>query len=253
MMSVINCRQGHPQNNAQITYIANEGFLISVDGIKILIDALFKSKNYTSPSDSLAYKIINNIAPVDNINYLLVTHSHPDHFDGKMIKEFLSKNTKTKFISTSEACSMLADLGFESPRLISQSLEFGETKEIKDGQISVTAFRLDHGSREIDNLAYIIKINDYTIMHVGDAFILQNEEYINKINWDNYKIDFLFVGYMDVNPFVLELLDKTIKPKVIIMMHIHEEDIPDAKERNSRCSDRAILFEKELDTKSFDK
>jgi L-ascorbate metabolism protein UlaG (beta-lactamase superfamily) len=248
-----------PQNNSQkelqITYIANEGFLISAGNNKILIDALFKSKNYTSPSDSLIAKIINNTAPVDNINYYLVTHSHTDHFNEKMTLEYLTKNAKIKFISTSESCNKLNEIGLNNSQLICQNLEFGELKEIseiKNEQISISAFRLKHGtSTEINNLAFIIRINDYSIMHMGDAFILQNEEYINKINWNSYKIDVLFVGYMDVNQYVLEILSKTIKPKNLIMMHIHEEDIQEAKDRNKQYSANAIIFEKELESKIF--
>jgi L-ascorbate metabolism protein UlaG (beta-lactamase superfamily) len=246
------CQQENSQKDLQITYIANEGFLLTSDNKKILIDALFKSKNYTSPSDSLVTKFMSNTHPFDNINYYLITHSHQDHFNEKMTQEFLSKNTKTKFISTSESCDKLNDLGFNSPQLICYDLEYGEVKEIKDEQISITTFRLKHlGDPEIKNLSFIIQINDYSIMHVGDASILQNEDYINKINWDNYKIDALFVGYMDVNEYVLEILKNTIKPKNIIMMHIHEEDIQEAKDRNEKYSANAIIFEKELETKIF--
>jgi L-ascorbate metabolism protein UlaG (beta-lactamase superfamily) len=251
------CQQINTQKDLQITYIANEGFLISCDNKKILIDALFKSKGYTSPSDSLISKIINNIAPVDNINYFLVTHAHQDHFDAKMTSEFFTKNTKAKFISTSESCDKLNDIGFNRSNLICQNFELGEIKEIneiKNEQFSVLAFRLKHGtSTEINNLAFIMRINNYTIMHMGDAFVLQNEEYINKINWDDYKIDVLFVGYMDINEFVLDVLKKTIKPKNIIMMHIHNEDIQEAKDRNEQYSGNAFIFEKELDTKIFSK
>jgi L-ascorbate metabolism protein UlaG (beta-lactamase superfamily) len=257
LISNTNCQHSNSQKDLQITYIANEGFLISNDNIKILIDGLFKSKSYTCPSDSLVSKIIDNKAPVDNINFFLVTHDHQDHFNEKLVSDFLSKNPKTKFISTSESCNKLNETGFKSTNLFCQNLEIGEIKEIneiKDENFSVSAFRLKHGtSTEINNLAYIIRINDYSIMHLGDAFVLQNEEYINKINWDSYKIDVLFLGYMDVNEFVLEILKKTIKPKNIVMMHIHEDDIQEAKDRNQQYNANAIIFEKELDTKIFNK
>lgn len=257
LVTKVYCQQNNSQKDLQITYIANEGFLISNDNIKILIDGLFKSKHYTSPSDSLISKIIDNKAPVDNINYFLVTHDHQDHFSEKLVSDFLSKNPKTKFISTSESCDKLSATGFSSTNLICQNLEIGELKEvneIKDEHFSVSAFRLKHGtSTEINNLAFIIRINDFSIMHMGDAFVLQSEEQINKVNWENYKINVLFVGYMDVNQFVLETLSKTIKPKNLIMMHIHEDDIQEAKDRNEKYSGNAIIFEKELDTKKFNK
>jgi L-ascorbate metabolism protein UlaG (beta-lactamase superfamily) len=248
-------RQNNSQNNLQITYVANEGFLISCNNKKVLIDALFKSPNYTSPSDSTVDKFINNTSPLNNINYYLVTHAHPDHFDAKIASVFLTNNIKTKFISTSESCNKLNEIGFSSSQLNCYDLEIGELREINeifDEQFSVSAFRLKHGtSTDINNLAYLIKINNYSIMHIGDAFILQNEEYINKINWDNYNIDILFMGYMDINDYVLEILKNTIKPKHIILMHIHEDNIQEAKDGNDKYSANAIIFEKELETKTF--
>lgn len=251
------CQQQYSQKELQITYIANEGFLFSCDNKKILIDGIFKSKSYTCPSDSLIDKFLNNKTPVNDIDYLMVTHSHEDHFNKKIVTDFLLKNPKTKFISTSESCNKLNEAGLTSTNLFCQEMEIGELKEIseiKDEHFSVSAFRLKHGtSTEINNLAYVFRINDYSIMHMGDAFILQNEEYINKINWDNYKIDILLLGYMDVNEFVLDVLKKTIKPKNIVMMHIHEDDIQEAKDRNRQNNANAVIFEKELDTKIFNK
>lgn len=251
------CRPGNPKKDLQITYIANEGFLISCNNTKILIDGLFQSKHYSSPSDSLVSKIIGNKSPVDKINYVLVTHDHQDHFNPKLVSDFLIKNPESKFISTSESCKMLTDEKINISNLVCLNLEIGELKEIseiKNDNISVSAFRLKHGtSTDINNIAFIIRINEFNIMHMGDAFILQNQEYIEKINWENYKIDVLFLGYIDVQPYTLEILAKTIKPKNIIMMHIHEDDIPEAKERNEKNGTVGIVFEKELETKSFTK
>lgn len=257
LVSNINCQNNNYQKDLQITYIANEGFLISNGNTKILIDGLFKSKHYTCPSDSLISKIIENKAPVDNINYFLVTHDHQDHFSEKLTSEFLQKNPKTKFISTLESCNKLFEPGFNGSNTICIYTDIGEPKEItevKNENFSLSAFRLKHGtSTDINNLAFIIRINDFNIMHMGDAFTLQNQEYLEKINWDNFKIDVLFLGYMDVQQFTLDVLSKTIKPKNIILMHIHEEEIQEAKDRNNRYSANAVIFEKELETKTFNK
>lgn len=257
LVIVVYCQPSVSQKDLQITYIANEGFLISSGNNKVLIDGLFKSKHYTSPSDSTIARLINRTAPLDNIDYFLVTHDHQDHFSEKLTSEFLQKNPKTKFISTLESCNRLGESGFKDGNTICIYTDIGELKEIseiKNGNFSLSALRLKHGtSTDINNLAFIIRINDFNIMHMGDAFILQNQEYLEKINWDNFKIDVLFLGYMDVQQFTLDVLSKTIKPKNIIMMHIHEEEIQEAKERNNQYSANAVIFEKELETKTFTK
>lgn len=254
---VVYCRQSVSQKDLQITYIANEGFLISNGNTKVLIDGLFKSKYYTSPSDSTIAKLINHNAPLDNINYFLVTHEHQDHYNEKLTSEFLQKNPGTKFISTLESCNKLYESGFNGSNTICIYTDIGELKEIpeiKNENFSLSALRLKHGtSTDINNLVFIIRINDFNVMHMGDAFILQSKEHIDKINWDDYKIDVLFLGYMDVNQYVLETLNETIKPKHIILMHIHEDDIQEAKDRNNQYSANAVIFEKELETKTFTK
>ncbi|MBI5402034.1 MAG: MBL fold metallo-hydrolase [Ignavibacteriae bacterium] len=248
------CQSGDTKKDLQITYIANEGFLISSGNKKILIDALFKSDYYTSPSDSTINKIIGNSAPLNNIDYLIFTHAHQDHFNEKLCAEFLKKNQKTKFLSTPEACGKLNQAETGYPDIVCCDIGYGEMKEINEEGLSITAFRLMHGtSPDIQNLAYIIKINGYTVLHVGDGFVLQNEQYLKKIEWENYNIDVLFIGYMDANNFVLETLSNTIKPKNLVLMHIHEDDIQEAKSRNEKYGAGAFIFEKELETKTFTK
>src|SRR5512140_678587 len=85
----IACGQSNRNNALEVTYLANEGFMIAMGNTKVLIDALYNSKHFPSPSEALAAKMIDGISPFDNVDYALVTHDHGDHFDGEIMSRFL--------------------------------------------------------------------------------------------------------------------------------------------------------------------
>ena len=59
--SCAGCGQDDKQPALEVTYIANEGFMVSMGSTTILIDALPKSKYYANPSDTLTARIMNGI------------------------------------------------------------------------------------------------------------------------------------------------------------------------------------------------
>jgi L-ascorbate metabolism protein UlaG (beta-lactamase superfamily) len=83
--------QPAPTDNApQITYVANEGFLIQAGGKKVLVDALFEgTKDYLAPSQELLTRMTEGSGPFADVDILLVTHPHDDHFNPKLVVGFL--------------------------------------------------------------------------------------------------------------------------------------------------------------------
>ena len=80
---------------ANVTYIANEGFLIEVGSQKIMIDAIFddRSISYAHVPDEETLSLMQaSKAPFDDIDLLLVTHSHRDHFSVAPVLEHLKSN-----------------------------------------------------------------------------------------------------------------------------------------------------------------
>jgi Predicted Zn-dependent hydrolases of the beta-lactamase fold len=67
----------------QVTYIANEGYMLKTKHHKILIDALFTDgyAYFATPSKESLDKIMNAEAPFDSVNLCFLTHYHKDHSD----------------------------------------------------------------------------------------------------------------------------------------------------------------------------
>ena len=72
----------------KVTYIANEGFLISSKTKKVLIDSIFRKGYgiYLEPTNDIRKKIETAQPPFDQVNLVMATHSDADHFDSSLPK-----------------------------------------------------------------------------------------------------------------------------------------------------------------------
>ncbi len=86
LISIQICYSGNNENkmkNVEVTYIANEGFLIKVGDKKILIDALFGDRDYgfcDIPTEAIMNSILKNENNFKDIDLIATTHAHVDHF-----------------------------------------------------------------------------------------------------------------------------------------------------------------------------
>lgn len=250
---VVGCRHNNQGNTLDVTYIANEGFLISMGSTKVLIDALHKSKYYVTSSDSLVAKVMNDIPPFDNVDYALVTHDHADHFNAEMVSRFLLNHPATQFIASSETCSKLIGEGAATRQRSGLDLKMGERRTIRGVKAEITVMRLDHsGGRDISNFAFLVRSNGYTIMHVGDAMLSDNEVYLRAVDWSSYNVDLLFIGYFDRDTQTRTIIQNMIKPKHVVLMHIPAGEEESVRNAEVKIHPRTVVFGKENETRRFD-
>ena len=78
----------------KITYLGNEGVLLEGKNQKVMIDELFDNyyKDYLSPEESTIKNMMDRKAPFDNLQVLLCTHVHRDHFEAQIAGKFLSSH-----------------------------------------------------------------------------------------------------------------------------------------------------------------
>lgn len=88
------------QNDVTITYLQNDGVLISDGTHKVLIDAIFNfASGWINLNAAEAAKIINAQAPYDDIDLVLITHNHGDHYSPGAVNTHLSNNANTKLMA----------------------------------------------------------------------------------------------------------------------------------------------------------
>jgi L-ascorbate metabolism protein UlaG (beta-lactamase superfamily) len=226
--------------NCTVTYIANEGFLIETANHKVLIDALFgniKGNWCDQPGDSVSRLMTSGIAPFDNINIVLISHRHSDHFNAPMTFDFLRNNKKSVLIcpdQVNERLKLTAGWSELSDRIIAiRSQEHPDTSFIVNG-ISIRALRLKHGSwietdsatgkrvdlyEGVENIGYLINQDRFVILHTGDCSS-SNKTQFNAYNLSTKEIDVAFFDRAFLKPEGLDIISENISTKNIILMHI---------------------------------
>jgi L-ascorbate metabolism protein UlaG (beta-lactamase superfamily) len=238
----------------EVTYIGNEGFLISMGDTKVVIDALTDSKYYVSPSESLVVKMMEDVAPFDNVDYLLVTHDHADHFNAGMVSRYLARRPAVLFIGSPQTCGKLvAADSLAGRQIVPIDMERGEQRTVRGGKALVRVLRLDHGSsRETNNLAFLVTANGRTFLHVGDARLVENTEFLRAIDWGSYSVDLLFLEFFDRGSDVQALIDTLIRPKQVILMHIPGGEEEAVRNSDEKVRPGAVVFGREGETRRFD-
>jgi L-ascorbate metabolism protein UlaG (beta-lactamase superfamily) len=238
----------------EVTYIGNEGFLISMGNTKVAIDALSDSKYYVSPSDSFVVRMMEDVAPLNDVDYLLVTHDHADHFNAGMVSRYLARHPAVLFIASPQTCGKLVAADSLAGRhIVPLDMERGEQRTVRGGKALVRVLRLDHGSsRETNNLAFLVTANGRTFLHVGDARLVENAEFLQAIDWDAYSIDLLFLEFFDRGSDVQALIDTLIRPKQVILMHIPGGEEEAVRNSDEKVRPGAVVFGREGETRRFD-
>ena len=157
-------------DGARVTFTDNAGFLIAVGDKKILIDALFNSYNQKNalPQEVLQ-RIVNAEPPFDQIDLVIATHSHPDHFSADLVREHLRNNEIAVFVSSPDAVRQIKRGGDDfDERLISVDLELGESSHLSVNGVELDCLYITHGDVPILNIGLVITVNDYTFFHSGD-------------------------------------------------------------------------------------
>lgn len=253
MLLVFGCQQDSKKQVLEVTYIGNEGFLVVLGGTKVLIDALPNSKYYVNPSDSMVSMIMNGIPPFDNIDYVLVSHDHADHFNAEMMSRFLLNHPAAQFIGSSEASSKLTGENIASRRQSGISLGMGQHRTIRGDKAEIVALRLEHGGgANVSNLAYVVRSNAYTFIHLGDARLASNEEYLRTIDWNSYSVDLLFMEYFDRSSETRDIIANMMKPKHVVLMHIPAGEEDTVRDDQEKIHPRTIVFGRENETRRFD-
>ncbi len=213
----------------EIQYLANQGVLITSGNTQILIDAVFKREFEhldVLPETELT-KIENAESPYDQVDLILATHVHGDHFSADITGKHLMRNKKAIFLGPKETVDNLEENfeGFESisSRVRSETPDFQESKTVWLNGIEIKILRLEHlGSspwKEAENVAYLITIEGKKIIHFGDGKLdIKNLE---KFNLPDEDIDVAILPFWQLGPADQKnIIDTYINPKQILAAHI---------------------------------
>ncbi len=106
-----------------------------------------------------------SLADLNNIDAVLITHEHSDHYDPKAIKNILDKNPRVKFISNTSVSKLLKELGIDC-----EVVEHGQSTKL--GEIKIEAFGSKHAEiykdlGQVQNTGFMLADK---LFYAGDAF-----------------------------------------------------------------------------------
>lgn len=161
----------------RVTLSSNAGLILEYQGTKLLLDGIYGAKGH--PFSNLGdrwEKMLSGAAPYDNIDYLLFTHEHPDHFTPAMVLAYL-KARKIKGLFLPEGT------GESRTRLISYITENRIPCVPLSSQTQRAAFRiapqiqvralstlhLDKKFRDVPHYCYLISFGDKHVLFTADV------------------------------------------------------------------------------------
>ena len=250
----------------KVTYVSNAGVLLEIAGKKILIDSLCDSVMpiYKNTPKEIKEQILCGLPPFDNIDIMLVSHHHSDHFEPKSVAEFLQRNRRAILISTPETVRRLKkeDPALSESRLIAPPLQVHETEKLDSNGIRIQVISMIHEGkdfRDVENFAYLIEVNGTCILHPGDAKPM--EENFNHPGLVGNSINLLLAPFPYVGiPSGHAVIENQIKPEKIVAIHLPHQEldqfnwIKGTKKSYARVQDRfveTIFFEEMGDSVIF--
>lgn len=239
--------------STKITYVGNSGFMITVGDKKVLIDALYEAfeHGYQIPP-AVMESLMNATPPFDNIDLILATHKHADHFSVITVRRYLEKFPEVKFASTAQITNMLVEFG---DRVITLDAKVGEPVEVNIDGIEVEAIYLSHGvplngSSETINNAYVAKIDGVTFFQTGDVdpnqFTMEN---LQGYQLADKSIDVAFIQhYLLSDSTYSDVVNDLINSSTLIPIHYeYNNGIMDCAKIKEYYPD-AVYFAKEMQT-----
>ena len=161
-------------------YLGNEGILIESGEYKILFDPFFHQNfgQYALVPETIRTALFDNKPPYDDVDLLMISHAHDDHFDAKDVLRYLQLRPQVQLIAPNQAVDQLATMsGFKNikSRVHGVLLAKDEApKNISLKGLVIEAIRIPHagwpGRADIENLVFrVTNKEQLTVMHLGDA------------------------------------------------------------------------------------
>ena len=247
-----------PGATLEVTYIANQGVLLAAGDTQVLIDGLHREYRSSYPFLPEPYKeqIETAQGPFQQIDVILVSHMHLDHFHAESVARHLRHNPGAVLVSSEQVTGEVRKVA-ESEDIRSRVTTI--TPPLKQRVATVAAgvrvelLGVGHGRGRhatIQNLGHLVTLGGKTLLHIGDA-TTEDASILDAFNLEEAAIDvaFLPVWFLTSDDGAA-IVRQHIKPKHIVAVHMPAEDPQHAvariKERFPEAVPFSVLLEKKF-------
>lgn len=165
------CPTAAAQSGPAVEYLANEGVLVTGGDIAVVIDGLFGEglPEYPVVPAAMRDSLEGGIGRFGDIDLVLVTHRHDDHFDPAAVTRHLDANPETVLVAPGDVVAAFPPDRLEryGERVQALDLPPGSHVRLDMGGFAVEALGLAHA--EIGHVGYRIELPGLTVLHLGDS------------------------------------------------------------------------------------
>ena len=200
-------------------YISNAAVFLQYGETKILVDGLYRDQSgcFSDIPAKILEPMLRGKGELRDIEYLLFTHSHSDHFYAPYVERYLEHNQiKGLCLPPAWQSPTFMKEGAENANI--QFDEFG--KAALTDEISLEYFdvrHLDQKFRHIVNRCFLIRAGKTTILFLGDGDYQENAF----LPMAEKSVDIVFVTPVFYNHEKgRRILREIIQPKQIVLYHL---------------------------------
>ena len=247
------------EDGVSVTFLANEGVMLSSGNRTVLIDALFLKyeTGYATPADSTRAAMDAARPPFDAVDLILVTHRHGDHFHPAPVAAHMRANRRSTLLTSGQVIDSMrgriAASDLRGPRFMSRTTAPGTRRREVVGGIVVELLGLPHGGRrprEIEHLGYIVELGGRRVLHVGDTDV--SGATFAPFRLDTARIDVaLLPTWMVTSEEGRQAISKWIRPRQVVAIHVGEGEGRQAMREVQDVMPGAVTFVRSLETRKW--
>lgn len=228
----------HQTEQSSITYLGNEALLVNINKTKILFDPFFAHDFgiYQLVPEEMVNAILNNQTPFNDIDAVIISHAHRDHFSAQVMVDYLVKHPKVKLFASAQAITSVnaiikqQNITLNQKNLVAVTLDFGSKPWRYQGDnFNLDAVRIPHAGwparADVENLIFRVKFaNGESVMHMGDADPDDDHYLPYRSFWAQQQVDVNFPPYwFFISAEGRDILFDIIKAKKNIGIHVPVE------------------------------
>ena len=227
LISQARARRSPENSGLEITYLGNEGVMISAGKQSVLMDALHGPYGeYVSLPRHELQVMEEGKFPYNGPEVVLVTHIHGDHFSSRTLGLHLEHNKSAVLVSPQEVVNAMKREFAGYNRIRAQIREvtpaWKQRQSLQENGVGIDVLGLRHGGEEaraVQNLGYVVHLGGWKLLHVGDADA--TEENHRNFHLEREGIDVAFLPFWYLLTADGQRVVRTyIRPKHIIAVHI---------------------------------
>ena len=154
-----------PGSKVSLYWLGGVGYIIKTNKITLGLD-LYLSNSCMNKNGDFKRLIPSLMDAKDiELDYLIATHDHGDHFDVGSIQQFINDGTKTRLIGPDSVINAGKELGLAESKLV----KLDRNEQIAVDGIKIRGVFADHGEYSPDAIGVIIEIEGKSIYFTGDT------------------------------------------------------------------------------------